>query len=144
MIAQRPELYTAVGGHEGLTSIITDFYDRLFDDVMIGFMFLGRDKARLIKHEVQFTARMLGAEVSYEGQPVVKAHARLPIMGGQFNRRLRILEDTLEDHAVPEAVRQVWLGHTERLRGAILGKGVHPDRCSHDAQAARVRGDGDS
>lgn len=130
-------LLAEIGGMAGLDGLITDFYDRLFDDVMIGFMFWGKDKARLIRHEVQFTARMLGARVAYEGEPVARAHAKLPIMGGMFNRRLKILENVLDDHDVPESVREIWLGHTERLRAAILGKGVHPDHCSHQAQRAR-------
>lgn len=135
-------LMEKVGGVAGLTEIITDFYDRLFDDVMIGFMFWGRDKARLIRHEVQFTARMLGAQIPYEGQPMGRAHASLPIMGGQFNRRLKILQDVLTDRAVDAEIREVWLGHTERLRVAILGKGVPPNHCTHQIQRDRLA-DGD-
>ena len=74
-------LFEKIGG-DRLREVLTDFYDRLFSDVMIGFMFKGKDKARLIQKEWELTARMLGADVEYEGRGIREVHAPLPIMGG--------------------------------------------------------------
>jgi hypothetical protein len=43
-------------------------------------------------------------------------------MGGHFARRKQILKETLESHAVPEAIRAAWLEHTETLRPLITGQ----------------------
>jgi hemoglobin len=108
-------------GEERLRAILRDFYDRVFDDVMIGFMFKGADKARLIDKEYELAARALGADVRYTGEPLRGAHARHRIMGGQFARRLTLLKQTLEAHGVPEEARRAWLEHNEALRPAITG-----------------------
>src|SRR5262245_50178756 len=101
-------LFDRIGDAE-LRRVLTDFYDRVFADVMIGFFFSGRDKARLIDKEWELTARLLGADVEYTGKPLREAHGAFPIMGGHFDRRLRILEATLADHHVDPEVRDAWL-----------------------------------
>ncbi len=112
-------LYERAGGAEKLRAVLVDFYDRVFDDVMIGFFFRGADKQRLVEKELEFALRLLGADVEYTGKPLPAAHAKHHIMGGQFNRRLQILRETLADHDVPEDVRAAWIRHTEELRGQV-------------------------
>lgn len=114
-----------------LRAIIEDFYGRVIDDVMIGFMFKGRDRARLIELEVQFTARALGENVAYEGRGMRHAHAALPIQIGHFQRRYQILVETLADHGVDPDVRDAWLGHSRALQRAIL----QPERRGIDCRA---------
>jgi hemoglobin len=106
-------------GAEPLRRVIADFYDRVFADVMIGFMFAGKDKARLVQLEWELAARMLGGAVAYTGRPMRTAHANVPVFGGHFARRLQILRETMRDHGVPEDVQQIWLEHSEALRSQI-------------------------
>lgn len=112
-------LWQQAGGEAGLRAVVADFYDRVFDDVMIGFFFRGKDKARLIEKEVELALRMLGAEVEYTGKPVREAHAPHRILGGQFDRRLQILRETMEAHGLPAAVRDAWVRHTLSLREQV-------------------------
>jgi hemoglobin len=106
-------------GPDKLRAVITDFYARLFDDVMIGFLFIGKDRKRLIEKEIELTARFLGADVRYTGRPLREAHARVPIMGGHFDRRRQILEETLAAHGVDPEVRETWIRHTLALREQV-------------------------
>jgi hemoglobin len=106
-------------GEAKLRAVLADFYDRVFRDVMIGFMFQGKDKQHLIDREYEMTAKMLGASVEYKGQPLRTAHARHTIFGGHFERRLQILRETIADHDVDPEVRQVWIDHTLALRAQI-------------------------
>lgn len=131
-------LYEQLGGEPRLRAILRDFYDQVFDDLMIGFLFRGQDKARLIELEYQFTARALGGDVDYQGRGMRAAHAKHPIMKGHFQRRNRILEETLRAHAVPEPVFQAWLGHARALERAIIGEARREAACNHDLQAERV------
>ena len=107
-------------GAEKLRAVISDFYDRLFGDVMIGFLFRGKNKQHLIDREYEFTAGFLGGkEIKYTGRPMREAHAQSPIFGGHFERRLQILRETMRDHGVDAGVQQVWLDHSYALRPQI-------------------------
>jgi hemoglobin len=111
--------FERIGG-DALREVIRDFYDRVFGDVMIGFLFVGKDKQRLIQLEWELAARMLGAkDVTYTGRSMRVAHARSPIFGGHFERRLQILRETMRDHGVDPEVERVWIEHAQALRSQI-------------------------
>ena len=112
-------LYDKLGGEAKLRQIIDTFIERVFNDRMIGFFFRAADTKRIKEMEFQLTARFLGADVQYRGRPLAEVHAKLPIMGGQFARRLQILRETLEACEVPQEIRDAWLEHTESLRPLI-------------------------
>jgi hemoglobin len=114
----KPPLIDKIG-LEPLRAVIADFYDRVFPDVMIGFMFQGKDKQHLIAREWEMVAALLGADIKYTGRPMRTAHAQHTIFGGHFERRLQILRETLRDHAVDPEVQQAWLDHTLALRAQI-------------------------
>ena len=116
-------------GEETLRAVIVDFYDRVFADLMIGYLFGGQDKARLIEREYEFAACMLGADISYRGRGMRAAHARHPIMRGHFDRRLVILKQAMARHDVPAAVGDAWIDHTLSLRTAVLGPDRDADHC---------------
>jgi hemoglobin len=131
----RLQLFDRIGEAK-LRAVLADFYDRIFDDVMIGFLFEGKDRARLIDKEYELTARLLGADVAYTGRPMREAHARSPILGGHFERRLELLRQTIADHDVDPEVRDAWIEHTLALRAQIT-----PDRgseCKDSEAAGRV------
>ena len=113
-----PELFAKIGEAK-LRAVIIDFYSRIFGDVMIGFLFEGKSRQHLIDREYEFTANLLGADVKYTGRPMRTAHAQSPIFGGHFERRLKILRDTLRDHAVDADVQRAWIDHTLALRDQI-------------------------
>lgn len=106
-------------GEAKLRAVLADFYGRVFGDVMIGFLFQGKDRQRLIDKEYEFTAQFLGADVKYTGRPMRTAHAQSPIFGGHFERRLQILRETLRDHAVDPDVVAAWVDHSLALRPQI-------------------------
>jgi hemoglobin len=111
--------YAAVGGEVVLRAIIDEFVDAMFEDVMIGFFFRDADRQRIKEMEFRFTARFLGADIEYNGRPIAEVHAKHAIMGGQFDRRTRILAETRERHGVLPGIRADWLAHVESLRPAV-------------------------
>jgi hemoglobin len=112
-------LFDRIGADE-LRAVLGDFYRRVFEDVMIGFMFRGKDRQHLIDREYELTAALLGAPgITYRGRPMRVAHAQHTIFGGQFERRLQILRDTLRDHGVDPDVQRVWIDHQLALRSQI-------------------------
>ena len=135
--------YEAIGGEQTLRAIIEDFVGRVFDDVMIGFIFLGKNRARITEMEFLLASQQLGGPHAYTGRDIAEVHRRLPIMGGHFDRRRQILVNTLGDHRVPDPVVARWLAHVDDLRAQVLGTGVPDGHCDHALQAARGDGSAD-
>lgn len=106
-------------GEQRLRAIIDRFVDRLFEDMMIGFLFRRADRNRVKAKEFEFAARHLGADIEYTGRAIDEAHAAHPILGGQFMRRLQILKDVLQEFDVPVHIRDHWISHTEGLRPLV-------------------------
>jgi len=102
-----------------LREVVEVFYDKVFGDLMIGFLFEGKDRGRLIELEAAFVARMLGGAVPYPGRGMRRAHAASPILGGHFMRRQQLLREALDASTLPLAVREAWLAHNERLRPMV-------------------------
>jgi hemoglobin len=131
-------LFAQLGGESRLREIIDAFIDRVFADRMIGFFFRNADRKRIKEMEYQLTAEFLGADVHYRGRPLDQAHAKHPIMGGQFARRLQILKETLEGFHVPQEVRDAWIEHNESLRALITsnqGSDCDPVAARNKSQA---------
>ena len=93
--------------------------ERVFADVMIGFFFRDADRAHLVEKELELALGLLGSDRPYTGRPLPEAHARHRIMGGQFDRRLQILRETMADHGLPDEVRAAWVRHTLALRPQV-------------------------
>ncbi len=114
-----------IGGVVGMRRVLQDFYGRLLKDPMVGFFFAGKNVSELVERQLTFTARALGAPVAYSGRSIREAHARLPILPGHFDRRHRLLEETLDAHQVSEPLRSEWLKLDLALRHVVV-KAVVP------------------
>ncbi|HWZ88126.1 MAG TPA: group 1 truncated hemoglobin [Polyangiaceae bacterium] len=120
-------LFDALGGEAKLCPIIERFVDRIFEDVMIGYLFRAADRQRVKDKEFEFAAQHLGAPVAYTGRPLAEAHRAHRITGGQFMRRFQILKETLAEFQVPDRVRDHWLSHTLGLQAQITDNAL--DQC---------------
>ncbi|MEI9950414.1 MAG: group 1 truncated hemoglobin [Pseudomonadota bacterium] len=137
---QSPTLFERLGGESALCAIIARFVDRMFDDLMIGYLFRAADRERVKAKEYEFAARHLGAEVAYTGRPIDEAHRAHRITGGQFMRRLQILKETLAAFQAPPEVSEHWLTHTLSLQAEITNNAL--DQCDpeHKNRSGSVPG----
>lgn len=124
-------LYEAIGGEEKVRAVLQALYDRLFVDPMVGFLFEGKDKARIVEQQLVFTCSFLGGPHRYQGKPLPEVHAVLPLLPGHFDRRHRLLEQVLEEQGVPVDVRRAWLRIDESLRLSVLAAGADARARSH-------------
>lgn len=130
-------LFDAIGAAR-LREVIADFYRRVYADVMIGFMFQRVDRATIVQREWELVAALLGApDVTYSGRPMRAAHAQHTIFGGQFERRMQILRETLRDFAVDPAVQQAWVDHALSLRRQITRDAG--SECQDTGEADKLR-----
>src|SRR5882757_792319 len=123
----QPSLFEALGGEAALRPIIARFVDRMFEDIMIGYLFRAADRERVKAKEYEFAARHLGAPVEYTGRALPDAHRAHRITGGQFMRRLQILKETLAAFQAPAPVSEHWVLHTLSLQAQITNNA--PDQC---------------
>ena len=114
-----PSLFELAGGEPGLRRVIDRFVDRVFDDVMIGYLFRAADRARVKQKEYEHAAAQLGGPVTYTGRPLAQAHAPHRIRGAQFMRRIQILKDTFRELSVPSAVADSIILHNLSLQAQI-------------------------
>lgn len=115
--------FERAGGEPGVRAAVTALYEQLFDDPMVGFLFAGHDRVRIVEQQIVFTSRMLGADVAYTGKPLPEAHLSSPILPGHFDRRHHVLRSVLEAQAMDPAAREAWLRLDQALRPVILKQG---------------------
>jgi hemoglobin len=124
-------LYEAIGGESKVRAILQSLYDKLFADLMVGFLFEGKDKAHIIEQQLAFTCGFLGGPQRYSGKPLPEAHASLPLLPGHFDRRHRLLAQALEENAAPKEVVRVWLQIDESLRPSVLASAEDARKKTH-------------
>ncbi|MCM2277488.1 MAG: group 1 truncated hemoglobin [Oligoflexia bacterium] len=122
----RPELkalYSRLGGEAALQRILEDFYRKMAADPMIGFFFHGQDLERIARAQKTFLMRAMGATSSYSGKAPAQAHDALPpILPGHFDRRLRILEETLRAHGLAAEDIRIWINFENAFRDGIVSE----------------------
>jgi truncated hemoglobin YjbI len=111
-------------GQEFIERAITEFYERAFDDVMIGHFFFGKDKATITRNQIDFTATFLGSNShKYKGKPLRSAHTQLPIRPVHFNRRHVLMAEVIDDCGLAADLRDSWLALENQLRPLIIDPG---------------------
>ncbi len=97
------------------------FYEKMSEDILVGFFFAGKDLAHIAQRQGDFLLRAMGATPSYHGLAPSDAHRALPpILSGHFDRRLKILEETLIEFKLTSQEIIVWIGFENAFREAIL------------------------
>jgi len=103
--------------------ILEDFYQRMASDILLDFFFTGKDLKAIAAKQAEFLLRAMGATPSYSGRPPAQAHLAMPpILSGHFDRRLKLLEETLRAHGLPEDAIQTWLGFENTFREVITSR----------------------
>lgn len=114
-----------LGGIERTVKLLRDFYDRLYDDVIVGFLFQPHDKERLVRSQLAYLSAHLGDRSgTYEGLNMRAAHKHVPVLSGQFDRRHQILTDVIHAWDVPQHVRDEWLALDRSLRPLVVNLGA--------------------
>lgn len=117
------KLYVDAGGEKGIEKILTDFYDKMSKDILIGFFFAGKDLPSIVRQQTAFLLRAMGVKATYGGKTPVQAHMSLPpILRGHFDRRLVLLRETLKEKNLSTDNIETWVGFEEQFRKAIVEK----------------------
>lgn len=102
-----------------LPALVERFVDRMFADFIVGFLFEGRDRDRIVRHELELARKHLFGVGGYTGRPIGPLHRALKLNRGHFRRRLAVLRTVLREEGVPEPVIARWITHDAALEGAL-------------------------
>jgi truncated hemoglobin YjbI len=108
-----------LGGEDGVRHVVDTFVGRFFDDLIIGFLFAGKDRERIVLHETELASLHLGGPLRYGGRGIASLHGPLRINRGHFRRRLAIVRQVLQQHGAPDEVTERWIAHEQRLESVI-------------------------
>jgi len=90
-------IYATIGGQEAVEAVVSDFYDRVFDDPVLEPYFEGVDREALYAHQVQFISAVAGGPVSYDGADMRAAHEGMGVTEEAFGRVATYLAEALRE-----------------------------------------------
>jgi truncated hemoglobin YjbI len=114
------ELIRSLGGEEAFKDLMRRFYRVMADDVMIGFFFAGRDPDTIADKQSLFVLHSAGLIQAPPEHGPATAHRNLaPILKGHFDRRIRILNEVLQNAGVSAGDIKTWVGFEESFRKVV-------------------------
>jgi len=88
-------LYDKYGGFPVISSIVSDFYDRLLASPSLKSYFENVNMENLMDHQTKFLCMVLGGPNNYTGRALGAAHSKLSITPSAFGEVAGHLKDTL-------------------------------------------------
>jgi len=94
--------YERCGGFSTVRKIVSAFYDKVLDSETLQHYFANINMPRLIDHQTQFIASVMGGPATFSDDALHKAHARLGITQSEFDEITELLREALEDNDVDD------------------------------------------
>ena len=119
MIPTDPTLYEQIGS-DFVTRAITVFYQRAFQDPIIGHFFFHHDIDHITRQQILFATSMLGGPKQYSGKSLAEAHSQLDLRGPHFDRRQVLMGEVLAELGLDSDLAARWLQLEQKLRPLIV------------------------
>jgi ferredoxin-NADP reductase/ferredoxin/truncated hemoglobin YjbI len=115
-----PEMWAALGEGQLLNTILTDFYDRVYEDPRLKPFFRGTTKQRSIEKQYLFLRQRFSGEKVYFGDRPRNAHHWMVISDELFDYREQVMESCLHRHGLPDHLIGRWLKMENSFRADIV------------------------
>lgn len=115
-----PEMWQALGEGRLLREILTDFYERVFEDPVLAPYFKGVTRERLVGQVYSMMRDVFAGERTYFGMRPRTAHHWMVISDEIFDRREALMEECLRRHGLPEPLVHRWRRFEETFRADIV------------------------
>ena len=117
------DIISRLGGFEQLVTILDRFYDKLLDDVWIGYIFKPFDKQKLVLDQAEFINRSFGGPPrNYKPRNLNQIHKPLNITSGHFDRRHQILKEILQELNIEEDIVATWLQLDLKFKSIVINR----------------------
>lgn len=115
-----PEMWAALHEGELLTTILTDFYTRVFDDPQLAPYFHGVTRQRLIEKVYSFMRQLFTGEKIFFGDRPRNAHHWMVISDELFNHREALMASVLRRHGLAPHLIERWQAIENGFRADIV------------------------
>ena len=114
-------LFDKYGGFETFSAVFNNFYRKVLDSEKIAHYFEGINIERLISHQTNFLARVLGGPDKYNGRNLAEAHKGMNITLPDFVEVAELLEESLEEEGVEAQDIKLIIKTVAELQDQIVG-----------------------
>lgn len=111
-------LFDAVGGLPTLQRVHRIFYDKVYAHPWLGQFFVGHSQEAIENRQTSFMAEKMGGAIEYMGKDLTLAHEAMYITEELFLVRRALLEESLKEFGLDEALCERWL----RIDSAFMKK----------------------
>ncbi len=119
-LAPNPRMWEALGRGPLLRTILTRFYDEVFQDPRLSPFFHATTKEWVIDHQYAFLAEIFTGERMFFGDRPRNAHHWMVITDELFDHREALMERHLRRHGLPEDLIRAWRAVEEVFRSHIV------------------------
>lgn len=119
---QDGKLFEQLGGAESLAAIVTDMYERIFQDPSLAPFFANTHADRLRKMQYHFLAAALDGPVEYSGAELGEVHHGRGITGQHFASFCGHFADAMEAAKIEPVIIDQCLGRLAMYRGKVIGE----------------------
>lgn len=113
-------LFNKYGGFATVSKIVHEFYRQVLQSPTLKPYFAKVNMERLINHQTNFIAQVLGGPANYSGSEIGAAHAHLKISADAFGEVANILQEVLEDAGMDNEDVESVMAIVASTRGAIV------------------------
>lgn len=106
MLESGPSLFDRIGGDETVTTLVDDFYERIFSDPELGLFFAHSPKDKLVQMQREFFAVALDGPSSYTGRSLNEVHFGRGITAKHLGLYIDHLTATLQDFGLDEEAKR--------------------------------------
>lgn len=137
-----PELWEALEQGTLMRTILTDFYDQVFEDPILSPFFHNVTKERAISKQFEFLYDIFSGQVEFFGLKPFNAHHWMVISDEMFDYREDLFEATVRRYPIEERLVRRWMAFQELFRPEIVksqqrgmiisGKEIHHEGFSEE------------
>ncbi len=113
-------LFEKYGGLTTISALVHRFYEHVLDDERVSHFFDGTDMQRLIAHQTEFVAQVLGGPATMVGRDLGKVHAKLGISDDDYSIVGAHLQTAMEELGVQAEDVATVMGVIESVREQIV------------------------
>ncbi len=114
------KMWEALGSGDLLIEILTDFYDKVYQDDILSPYFAKVSKERVRQKQYNFMYQLLTGKKVYLGDKPRNAHHWMVISDEIFDHREQLMEESIRKYKLPEVYIKEWLDLDESYRKLMV------------------------
>lgn len=114
------DLYTQLGGQDGMEKLVALFVERLHNDQRIGRFFVGGEPAKARERLGAQFCDLSGGPCKTIQPDMKKTHAALDIRGGDFDVFIQLLRQSMTERGVAPSVQDRFTALLQPMRTSIV------------------------